>query len=248
MWQYGGRALLGHCPPQLLRVFKNTAERGLFAPLPHPAEGRFYGALSALLPGRRFRLYPSEAARKDALAAAGFSAAVFDPAVEAGEGAPKTVPVLWRPWLTDPAILNPPGPGAPSLLIPVLPLPFPGAPAVLALDPALEELFSPAPLLSPLVLSAAAQSVRRLLAAPERPSFAGLDRILTGDSPWKRRGIYLRYRPPDAQEDYQRVFMRFLEGGFFLPPLEEEPAIIPGELSAGEEAKLAALISAAVRV
>jgi hypothetical protein len=43
-------------------------------------------------------------------------------------------------------------------------------------------------------------------------------------------------------EDYAALFRRFLDGGFLLPPGQEEPAILPGELSPGEEAKLAALI------
>jgi hypothetical protein len=248
MWQYGGRALLGYTPPQLLRVFKNTAERGLFVPLPHPAEDRLYRALSVLLPRRRFRLFPNDAALREALAAANFPAGVFDPAVDMGKKAPKTVPTLWRPWLMDPAVLDSPTPETASLLIPVLPLPFPGAPAVLALDPALEAPFPPAPPLSPVILAAAAQSVHRLLAAPGRPSFAGLDRVLTGNSSWKRTGIYLNYNPPGTRgmPDYQTVFSRFLEGGFLLPPLREEPVILPGELSAGEEVKLAALVSATV--
>ncbi|MDR1129249.1 MAG: hypothetical protein LBL20_08050, partial [Treponema sp.] len=56
LWQYGGRAILGHTPPSVLREMKNTAERGLFAPLPGPQERRFLKALSALLPGYLFRV------------------------------------------------------------------------------------------------------------------------------------------------------------------------------------------------
>ena len=29
LWQYGGRAILGHNPPGMLRAIKNNAERGL---------------------------------------------------------------------------------------------------------------------------------------------------------------------------------------------------------------------------
>ena len=52
LWQYGGRAILGHNPPGLLRIVKNSAERGLYVPHPHFTEARFCKALSALLPGR----------------------------------------------------------------------------------------------------------------------------------------------------------------------------------------------------
>jgi glutamate-1-semialdehyde aminotransferase len=40
LWQYGGRAVLGHNPPGVLRELKNSAERGLFVPLPHPRDKR----------------------------------------------------------------------------------------------------------------------------------------------------------------------------------------------------------------
>jgi hypothetical protein len=251
LWQYGGRALLGHTPPQLLRAFKNVAERGLFAPLPNPAEGRLYRALSRLLPRRGFRLYRTEAALEQAVAAGGFSPSTVDPALGMDGAVPENCPLLWRPWLRDPAVLNPGLPvveGAP-LLIPVLPLPFPGAPAILALDPALEDRFPPVPPLSPAAAAAGERAVLALLAAPGRSLTAALDRVLTAGSFWKRRGIYLHYDPVDAAAsagngpapEYKTVFMDFLAGGFLLPPSREEPAIIPGELSAGEGAQLAKL-------
>ncbi|MDR3145398.1 MAG: hypothetical protein LBU21_03905, partial [Treponema sp.] len=40
LWQDGGRALLGHTPPALFREIKNTAARGLAAPLPGFHEAR----------------------------------------------------------------------------------------------------------------------------------------------------------------------------------------------------------------
>ncbi|MDR1307048.1 MAG: hypothetical protein LBK74_05700 [Treponema sp.] len=268
LWQYGGRAVLGHNPPALLRTIKNSGEQGLFAPLPHAAEGRLYKALSLLLPRRRFRLYENEESLRGVLRAAGTG----------------FVPVVWRPWL-EPAAegrdapvspdLTPPVEPAPPesapplepallvpvLLVPVLPLPFPGAPAVLALDPSLDGLFPLSPVLSPLALTAAARSVYTLLSSPERgsPRFPKVDRALQHSPVWKRRGIYLFYRPmtvadkgqenavseDPAAADYAGLFRRFLDGGFLLPPEQAEPAILPGELSPGEEAKLAALISAA---
>jgi hypothetical protein len=214
LWQYGGRAILGHTPPGLFRAFKNNGARGLWSPLPHSAEGRLYKALAALLPGRSFRLYQDEAA---------FASA------------PRT---LWRPWLDKEAaaaVLKAP------VLIPVLPMPFPGAPALLALDPALDKEFPPGDIFSPVVLAAAARSIYDLLAAPERPRYRQIDRALAGNSPWKRRGVYLIH---DARIDveYTALFRRFLQSGFLLPPVEEDPAILPGEMSPGEELKLAVLL------
>ena len=237
LWQYGGRAILGHNPPGLLRAIKNNGERGLFTPLPHFAEDRLHKALSALLPGRSFRLYDEGTACQASLRRA------LDGLEE---------PPQWRPFLdkeTQAALQSAP------VLLPVLPCPFPGAPAVIAYDPAmtgLPEKFPPSQLLSPLSLLAAARCVYDLLAAPERgnPRLPKTDRALQKSAVWKRRGIYLYYIPAkhdkepvdEGDKNYAALFRHFLEGGFLLPPSPEEPAILPGELSPGEDAKLAELI------
>jgi hypothetical protein len=250
LWQYGGRALLGHAPPGLLRAFKNSAERGLFAPFPHFAEERLRKALAALLPDRRFRFYSGEGALGAALAAAGLSGA-------AGEPGGVREPALWRPFLEPPS-----GP----LFIPVLPFPFPGAPAVLALDPEADSALKlPAETVSPTALAAAARCVWDLIAASPgrgKPCFPKLDAVLSGDSAgsrnWRRRGIYLSYGPDsafggirdsgsggsqDPGGNYPALFRCFLDNGFLLPPSPSQPAILPGELSPGEEAKLAGLLT-----
>ncbi|MDR0403371.1 MAG: hypothetical protein LBH35_07270 [Treponema sp.] len=231
LWQYGGRALLGHNPPGLLRAFKNSAEKGLFAPFPHFAEDRLRKALAALLPGRRFRFFSGGDALGAALEAAGKNRSCRAEA-------------LWRPFLDIPS-----GP----LFIPVLPFPFPGAPAVLALDPETDSVLEgvlPAEPLSPAALAAAARCVWDLAAVSPgrgRPRFPKLDALNALDTlaagAWQRRGIYLS-RPPGAASGYPALFRRFLDGGFLLPPSPSQPAILPGELSPGEEAKLAALLSA----
>ncbi|MDR2747508.1 MAG: hypothetical protein LBB77_08695, partial [Treponema sp.] len=78
-----------------------------------------------------------------------------------------------------------------------------------------------------------------------------------GDSPWRRRGIYLSCpalqtrtapsqiqagRPSPPPEGWESLYRRFLDGGFLIPPGPGEPLILPGLLSPGEEAKLAALL------
>jgi hypothetical protein len=250
LWQYGGRALLGHNPPGLLRALKNSAERGLFVPLPHFAEGRFRKALAGLLPGRRFRFYAGGEGLGAALAAA--------EKVLPGRARDSAV---WRPFLDIPS-----GP----LFIPVLPFPFPGAPAVLVLNPeadsALEHVL-PVETVSPTALAAAARCIRDLIAAPGRggPCFPKL--ALSLDSPrnrnWRRQGIYLSCLPGSHSacpasganaesgsntengnnaESYPALFRRFLAAGFLLPPSPSQPAILPGELSRGEEAKLVELL------
>ncbi|GHV38050.1 hypothetical protein AGMMS49546_07670 [Spirochaetia bacterium] len=112
LWQNGGRAILGHTPPNLLRELKNTANRGLMSPFPHPLEQRFTKALSALFPGKAFRIYSDDASLRHALESAGFPApdAIPDPAFppagkpgdSSGEGASPRI-TLWRPFLDTPA-------------------------------------------------------------------------------------------------------------------------------------------------
>jgi hypothetical protein len=72
--------------------------------------------------------------------------------------------------------------------------------------------------------------------------FSKINRALKGHPHWRREGIYLFYTGQDA--DYPALFRRFLEGGFLLPPEGEKTALLPGELSPGEEVKLAGLFQA----
>jgi hypothetical protein len=241
LWQYGGRALLGHTPPGLLRALKNSAERGLFAPFPHFAEGRLRKALAALLPGRRFRFYSGEGALSAALTAA---EKVSGCVRESGG-----LQALWRPFLEAPS-----GP----FFVPVLPFPFPGAPAVLVLDPETDSALElHMETVSPTALAAAARCIWDLIAvSPDRgrPAFPKLDAALSrnsaGSKNWRRQGIYLNYSVDPASPasgndagNYPALFRRFLGSGFLLPPSPFQPAILPGELSRGEETKLAELFS-----
>jgi hypothetical protein len=242
LWQDGGRAVLGHTPPAVLRELKNTAERGLFAPFSSHLEGRFFKALSALFPGRSFRVYQDEASLRRALFAAGFlkreDSPFPDPAFAEVEADSGVSPMLWRPFLAE-------GPPLSSLLIPILPWPL--APWVLALDKGLEASFPPPEFVSPVILAAAARAVYDLASASGRAvSFPKINRVLVErGGRWRQRGIYLSLASPGGEEDgaaYTALFRRFLEQGFLLPPGPEEPLILPGTLSPGEEAKLADLL------
>jgi hypothetical protein len=267
LWQDGGRAILGHKPPLVLGDLKNSAERGLFAGLPHPQEGRFLKALSRLLPGWSFRLYAGLASLNRALETAGFpppepggffpdpafpAPAVTGPAEPAA--CPSSRPSLWRPFLEDAAETVP-------VLIPVLPWPL--SPPVAAFDPGLEGRFPPSDIIPPVILAAATRGIFDLIAAGKQrePVYPKIDRVLdsgkrSGQGPdqrpgpcpgfWRRRGIYLspQLDPQDAGALWEALFRRFLEGGFLLPPSPREPLILPGILSPGEEAKLAALLEA----
>jgi hypothetical protein len=260
LWQYGGAAVLGHTPPGVLRELKNTAERGLFAPLPSRLEGRFIKALSRLFPGRVFRVYAGEHTLEGALARADYAPRRDwpDPALGA-PGVPDTPPYpahpgapgfphpgplsLWRPFLHTGDQRGLAVPGDIPALMPVLPQGQ--APWVLALDPSVGGRFPPSDIIAPVTLAAAARGIYDLIAAaPERgvPCFPRINRALS-QGPWRRRGIYLRLGETPGVDSYTRLFQRFLEGGFLLPPGPGLPLILPGLLSPGEEAKLAGLLS-----
>jgi hypothetical protein len=150
--------------------------------------------------------------------------------------------MLWRPFLDSDLPLDRP-------LIPVLPMPWPDALCVLALPPAPAET-APLPpdsqLIPPTILAIATRGVYDLIAAKTvrgRPHYPRIEEAL-GEQKWLRRGIYLRPNPPVDDEAYAALFQRFLGGGFLLPPVRTQPLILPGILSPGEEAKLAALLGA----
>jgi hypothetical protein len=242
LWQLGGTALLGHTPPGVLRDFKNTAERGLFAPFPNPLAGRFAKALARLFPGGDFRVYADEISLGRALEQAGFGAVFADPAFAPGPAAagPRS-PRLWRPFLKtgEPGFAFSPDP---PIQRPVLPLPWPGAPQVLILEKSQSPRFPPPDPVSPAILAAAVRGVYDLLAAPERgaPRFPRLEKALPR-SRWRRQGIYLTLpETPDAA--YAGLFRDFLDQGFLLPPSPGQPLILPGLMSPGEEAALAELL------
>ena len=230
LWQLGGMAVLGHKPPKLLKELKNSAERGLFAPFPHPMEKRFLKALARLFPSPQlgFRLYGSQAALEAALNKAGFS------------GNNEAHVSLWRPFLNG---IFPPEKAEPSLYIPILPWIF--SPQVLILDKSQENCFPQGDLLSPLILAPATRAIYDLIAAGKdggRPKYQKINKALSKKGcKWQRQGIYF-FRIPEAQKNWEPVWEYFLEKGFLLPPSSHEPLILPGLLSQGEEKKLADLL------
>ncbi|MFP3091465.1 hypothetical protein LQZ21_14200 [Treponema sp. TIM-1] len=242
LWQLGGAALLGHTPAGVLRDFKNTAERGLFAPFPHPLAGRFFKALARLFPEGDFRVYADEISLSRALERAGRDpgAPFLDPAFAAPKAGPADL-WLWRPFLNtgETAALSPEAP----IQRPVLPLPWPGTPQVLVLEKSQSHRFPPSDPVSPAILAAMVRAVYDLLAAPERgtPRFPKIARALPR-SRWQPQGIYLTLpESPDAAF-YADLFRAFLTQGFLLPPTPTQPLILPGLLSPGEEASLAKLL------
>jgi hypothetical protein len=229
LWQGGGAAILGHKPPAVFREFKNAASRGLWSALPHPLEKRLLKALGRLFPGRVFRVYAAGTSPAGLLEAPGLS--------------------LWRPFLDEAFPL-----AAPEEIPVLCPL-LPGlgrvhgrisGPLILAVDPLFEKThpLPPSELIAPAVSAALTRGIYDLIAAgPERGRcpFPKI-RAALSESPWERRGIYLFPREPPPPEAWEALFRRFLAEGFLLPPDPEDPLILPGLLSSGEEAQLAGLL------
>jgi hypothetical protein len=228
LWQGGGAAILGHKPPAVFREFKNAASRGLWNALPHPLEKRLYKALGRLFPGRSFHVYGPGIQLPD------FPEGDFS---------------LWRPFLDEKAPL-----AAPEEIPVLCPL-IPGlgrvhgrisGPLILAVDPQFEKShpLPPPELIAPALSAALARGIYSLIAAgPERGKcpFPEIRAILP-KSPWERRGVYLFPREAPRPGAWEGLFRRFLSGGFLVPPAPEDPLILPGFLSPGEEAKLAGLL------
>lgn len=266
LWQQGGNAILGHTPPGILLSLKNNASRGLFSPFPSIWERRFakaLGRLHPMFPGVRF--YPDKEAAQDALNRSGLGsyplASLKDPAF--GDRDENVQVILWRPWIgvaPNQASPRDPVPNAQNsqtgescytgavVLVPVIPLPFPGLPVAFLLHPALERTFPISSTCSPLILAAATRALDDLLAElpkREHARFRRVDSVLLAcNGYWKRTGDYLAWYGEVGT--YRQLWSRFLAGGFLLPPTPDLPLILPGELSEGEESALATLLAACV--
>jgi hypothetical protein len=129
----------------------------------------------------------------------------------------------------------------------VLPLPAAGRPVVLLPDEAADAALPSSDYVSPLSLLAAARAVDDLIAATEERAllrFRRTDAVLaTLSCPWTRRGNYLYPAALPTAETWETLFTRFLAAGFLLPPEASLPALLPGELSPGEDAALADCLS-----
>jgi hypothetical protein len=213
----GGRAVLGHNAANVLRELKNAAERSLFAPYPSFYARRFEKALSLLFPGKSLAVYGS---------------------MEAVPSAIREAAEIWRPYKG--------GGTENSSFLAILPHPL--APVVWAALPqdgcAVPEreigCCGCPPRISPVIMALATRAIYDVLHTPERGHavFRRVEAVLEG-SAWKREGIYVTRKEPVTDAAWARVFKRFLEAGFLVPPTQREPLVLPGELSSGEENALA---------
>jgi len=242
LWQNGGAAILGHTSPSQLRELKNTASRGLYAPFPHFLEGRYLKALARIFPDRHFRLYASPPPELETLTANGNAE-------------------LWRPFLDFKEPLSV-CKDAPPVLIPVLPgiqgwrvsengnggkSALPLGLCVLAVKQDFTPALPPSDFIPPVLLAVAARGIYDIIAAANDRAgkvFPRIAKVLrSGNTIWMRRGLYLMPKQNYDMKNWSAVFRRFLDAGFLLPPVPFQPLVLPGELSPGEEAKLASLLS-----
>ena len=255
LWLQGGRAVLGHKPSRVLLELKNAAERGLFTSLPHHLERRFIKALEEFFPGRAFRLYLDNGSLCRAIEKAGIAGGVsiWRPFMEVQKKPSQKKPSIEpQEPQTEPQTADTASDGETPLIRPVLPWPL--GPEVLALEKSLDASFPAGELIPPVLLAPAARALYNLAAAIKAPGqnrlrYQKIEMALgnqkadrKGGSPWQQNGIYLTVEQDMKMEEYKILFLRFLEGGFLIPPSPLEPLILPALMSKGEEAKLAELL------
>lgn len=240
LWQCGGHALLGHTVPHQLRELKNTAARGLAAPLPHHNGNKLERAAGRIFPGRVLRMYRDRKSLETAFAEAGFenpSQLCFpDPGL--GHVSSHHSISLWRPFLDTYCDAC----SSADILLPVFPCAWTGSPKILLLEKAVSERFPPSDLVSPVILSVFIASVYGLIrfSGEGAADYGSLEKELAG-TPWRRRGIYL-FRQDMDNAAGEKLFFRFLEQGFLFPPSVNLPLILPARKEALSPGELGALV------
>lgn len=243
LWQYGGRAVLGHTIPRQLRELKNSASRGLFVPFPNHFEGRLEKAFRRLFPERVMRIYNDTESLRE-----GFKKVEFtyppehllpDPAF--GHSADHHTTALWRPFLDDAKTLY----DSLDILLPVLPFSWMSSLIIVLLKKTVSDRFPPSDLVSSVISSGLLASVLALMRQSEKSDHSGLTQNLAHTS-WQHRGIYLANQYCNDDGAYEKMFVRFLNDGFLIPPKKTLPLILPvkpDSLSHGELIKLSGLLN-----
>ena len=249
LWLYGGKNVLGHKPANMVRELKNSAERGLFTPFPNALEHRFKKALAELLPiesgeaQRTITIFESRESLASALTQCGIDpASIQDPAFGTGKkNDPDVKASFWRPFVGGRTGDQREGF---SFVVPIIPCPV--APWVLISDLSLHS-----DLIPPTVLTPAVRTIYNVLSAKSTRGKIKLPKVekllKKEDCVWQRHGIYLclkqEHRAHQENSNWEKLWLRFLENGFLLPPDPDDPLILPETISPGEEAKLAKLLS-----
>jgi len=249
LWKQGGMAILGHGKSHQLTCLKDTLARGVWMPAPHPGMHHLEKAIKKLFPGKEIRIYRG---LHRALYQIGLVIGkllrwedIPDPAYPGSKpewGELHRQVSLWRPWVRTEEALNP----VPDILLPLLPIPWPEEVAVLILSESAASQFPPSELLSPVFAEYAQRAVYDLLKSLEQAPKVMLPKTCTalaGSSIWNGSGLYWYINRSFSLPRYEGLFKQFLQEGFLLPPVLDDPLILPWTLSSGLDAKLAKLLS-----
>lgn len=228
-FQDGGHAILGHRRPGITLEMKNILSRGQVAPYPSRYLRLAEKAVKQLIPNAvEVRFYRTGeralAAAADHLKTTRSQLEISDPALPKQKEHQLS---WWRPFLES-------NPGTPPLLLPVLPLSTPPAPAALVFREAPAQNVPLSDHCSPLSLAAVKKSIFELITHIEkvdRSAWAEFD----FNSLWSRKGPYLTLNIEEGK--FGSLFSAMLDNGFLLSPRYPGPSIIPGEYSTGELAK-----------
>ncbi|RPJ06322.1 MAG: aminotransferase class III-fold pyridoxal phosphate-dependent enzyme [Spirochaetaceae bacterium] len=246
LYRENGRMLLGHRPQSLIRILKNTLERGLVSGLPSIYTPRLEKELRRIFPA--YKTFVAFNSMDTALAQASLfleetlaEDSIIDPLfakVREAKGNLKTPDKsglrisFWRPF--SPSNLET------EILVPLLPGGIAGELVILCFKK-LEQntTLATACHLSPLLLASILHALG-LLSREKLPSWASTP-IASEANIFAQQGIYLV--PECEEQTYDKVFNLFLSNGFLLAPSASLPSILPLQMSDGELCKLKHTIS-----
>ena len=220
----GGLCLLGHRPPGVFNVMKNTLSRGPAAEYPSTELSRYMKHLATVFPEYRvFRVYASPERALECIRSflREDNLTVEDPVVDAAGGPAR----LWRPFA--PGMKD-----VPEVLLPLIPFPSSSAPVTVCFlggNPPESDVPSP-------FFVAALSRVLGALEGFGRRYNESLWHSFDITGLWERKGPYLVFH--QGEEEYTDLFTGLLEKGVLLPPVMPAVGIVPGEFTAGEIAPI----------
>lgn len=238
LWRNGGRALLGHRPDLAYKELKKVLQKGVVAEYPSIYTDRLKKALRRMIPGNwEIRLFSSW---ERALSAA------RELLHRKGQERLPNLEVVVEPYrCTDPELVGR-DPGGAVFYRPFYAFPYHKVPLVVPLVP-FPGAFAPQPLLigevfakeelplddpiSPVLAATLTRTVFNLIQLSKATLPPWEEWELPG---WSRISCYLIPRFDLSQ--YHRVFVAFMERKILIPPLPEDPLILPMEWSKGEKA------------
>lgn len=231
LFQCGGNAVLGHRAFKLNPVLKNVISKGLVFNLPSIYEYRLKKAISNLFPAFDSviivsTLYSGLKAISGYLKKKVNLKDIEDPVITNRIGKI----VYWRPFIQmnwDKA----------EILIPVIPFSMAGSPFIICFKKAFSWTDPYINNISAVLLAGAARSVYDLKKYTTAEWYK--EDLLAGCKSWIQKGIYIKHKM--NYQTYKDAFIKFMDHGILLSPIENNPSILPAEASLGEFKKMIGL-------